>query len=390
MHVLMISLDASLLGDPHGNTIQRHIEYARRMGDLSIVVYNPAAPPKTVQHFAENFTVYPTNTRPALFPWVAYRLAARLVREKSVDVVTTQDPFAAGLVGVLLKWRFGVALEVQSHSHFFENPDWIAERPLRNRFLYGLAGWIIKRADTNRVLSEREKTIYVKRGVPADRITILTSPTHVDMFAPPQPAAALAARRETLGIPADAPVLVWVGFPAEFKHVDLLLQAYQRIKAACPAARLVMVGDFAARPNFVQRAAAAGVIFAGRVDHDDLPLVYQMADVYVHSSRYEGVPRVLIEALAAGTPVVSTDHLGADVVVRNGETGLLTAHTPEALAAAALALIDDPARAQVMGAAGQRDVIERFDYERQLDRIVESIRLTLRVKKSKLDSNKRR
>ncbi len=42
MHVLMISLDASLLGDPHGNTIQRHIEYARRIGDLSIVIYNPA------------------------------------------------------------------------------------------------------------------------------------------------------------------------------------------------------------------------------------------------------------------------------------------------------------------------------------------------------------
>ena len=43
MHVLMISLDASLLGDPHGNTVQRHLEYARRIGDLSIVTYNPAA-----------------------------------------------------------------------------------------------------------------------------------------------------------------------------------------------------------------------------------------------------------------------------------------------------------------------------------------------------------
>ena len=267
MHVLMISLDASLLGDPHGNTIQRHIEYARRIGDLSIVTYNPAAQPKTVQHYAENFTVYPTNTRPVLFPWVAYRQAAHLVHENSVDVVTTQDPFATGLVGVLLKWRFGVALNVQSHSHFFENPDWIAERPLRNRFLYALAGWIIQHADTNRVLSEREKAIYVKRGVPADRVTVLTTPTHVDIFVPPRPAADLAALRETLGIPADAPVLVWVGFPAEFKHVDLLLEAYQRIKAARPTARLLMVGDFAARPNFVQRAAAAGVIFAGRVDH---------------------------------------------------------------------------------------------------------------------------
>jgi glycosyltransferase involved in cell wall biosynthesis len=294
------------------------------------------------------------------------------------------------LVGVLLKWRFGVALDVQSHSHFFENPDWIAERPLRNRFLYGLAGWIIQRADTNRVLSEREKAIYVKRGVPADQIAILTTPTHVDLFAPPRPASELAARREALGIPAEAPVLVWVGFPAEFKHVDLLLAAYQRIKAARSAARLVMVGDFGTRPQFVRQATTAGVIFAGRIDHDDLALYYQMADVYLHSSRYEGVPKVLIEALASGTPVVSTDHLGADVVVRDGETGLVTDHTPEALAAAAITLLDDPARARAMGAAGQRDVIERFDYERQLDRIVESFRVTLRVEKSKRDADKRR
>jgi glycosyltransferase involved in cell wall biosynthesis len=379
----MISLDASLLGDPHGNTVQRHIEYARRIGDLAIVAYNSAAQPKTAQRLAENFIVYPTNTRPMLFPWVAYRVAARLMREKPFDVVTTQDPFATGLVGVLLKWRFGVALSAQSHSHFFENPDWIAERPLRNRLLYVLAGFIIKRADTHRVLTAREKAIYVKRGVPANRIVVLPSPTRVELFAKPIPPAEQTARRASLGILPDAPVLVWVGFPAEFKHVDLLLETYQLVQAARPDTRLVMVGDFATRSNFVQRATTAGVIFAGRVDHDQLPLYYQMADLYVHSSRYEGVPRVLIEALASGTPVVSTDHLGADVVVRNGETGLLTDHTPQALSAAILALLNDPARAKTMGAAGQRDVLERFDYERQLDRIVESFRFTLKVAQEK-------
>ncbi len=70
--------------------------------------------------------------------------------------------------------------------------------------------------------------------------------------------------------------------------------------------------------------------------------------------------------------------------MRNGETGLLTAHTPEALAAAVLTLIDDPARALTMGSAGQRDVLERFNYERQLDRIVESFRLTAARQKIKV------
>jgi glycosyltransferase involved in cell wall biosynthesis len=379
MHVLMISLDASLLGEQHGNTVRRHLEYARRIGDLTIVAYNSAASPKTPQHFAENFTVYATNTRPVLFPWVAYRLAARVHRETPVDVVTTQDPFATGLVGVLLKRRFGIPLDMQCHSAFFENPDWLAERPLRNRLLSRLAPFMIRRADTTRVLTEREKAIYIKRGVPADRITVLSLPTDVDLFAAPAPESALAERRASLGIAPDAPVLVWVGFPAEFKHVELLLDAYRLVRAQRPDARLVMAGDFVTRPDFVRLAQVESVIFAGRVPHDELPVYYQMAMLYVHSSRYEGVARVLIEALAAGVPVVSTDHLGADVVVRNGETGLLTAHTPEALSAAILDLLNDPARARAMGQAGQRDVLERFAYERQLDAVVETFRRTAQV-----------
>jgi glycosyltransferase involved in cell wall biosynthesis len=380
----MISLDASLLGDPHGNTIQRHMEYARRIGELVIVTYNPASKPKTVQQCSEHLTVYPTNTHPALFPWRAYRLAARLHREHPADVVTTQDPFATGIVGMLLKWRFKLPLNVQSHSHFFENPDWLAERPLRNRLLYTLAGFTIKQADTNRVLSEREKAIYVKRGVSPDRIMVLTAPTPVDRFAPPVPDSERAILRMSLGIAAGAPVLLWVGFPAAFKHVDLLLEAYQLVQAARPETRLVLAGDFSTRPHFVQQAIAAGVIFAGRVPHEQLPAYYQIANVYVHSSRYEGVARVLMEALAAGIPVVSTDHLGADEVVRDEETGRLTAHTAQALSAAVLELLDDPARAQAMGAAGQRDVLERFDYERQMDRVVETYRTTLAITRGRM------
>lgn len=379
MHVLMISLDHSLLGDPHGNTLQRHLEYARRIGTVTVVAYNPRSQSKASQQLAENLAVYPTNTRPALFPWSAYRLAARIHRQHPADVVTTQDPFACGLVGLLLKWRFGLPLNVQSHSHFFDNPYWIAERPLRNRLLNVLGRFVIPRADTVRVLSEREKALCVRYGQSPERIMVLTVPTPVAAFAQPVGAARLAELRAMLGVAPDAPVLLWVGFPAASKHVELLLAAYQRVRAQHPAARLVLVGDFHTRPDFVRQAGAAGVIFAGRVDHADLPAYYQLASVYVHSSRYEGVARVLIEALAAGTPVVSTDHLGAAEVVRHGESGLLTGHTPEALAEAIIALLNDPERARAMGVAGQRDVLVRFDYERGLDAVAETYRATVRL-----------
>lgn len=380
MHLLMLGLDNSLLGDPHGNTVTRHIEYAERAGQISVIVYNAASDPKTVTRLSDRLIVYPTNVRtPYLFPWAAYRLGVRIHRQQRADLITTQDPFATGLIGLWLKWRLRIPLNTQSHSHFFENPDWVAERPLRNRVLQAVGKFVVKRADTLRVLSEREKAICVRRGIDPQRIAVLTAPTEVGRFAPPVPPEHLSALRDKLGIAPDAPVLLWVGFPARFKNVDLLLDAYRRVRAAHPEARLVMAGDFSGRPDFVRRAQAEGVIFPGRVEYDSLPAYYQMAAIYVHSSRYEGVARVLMETLAAGTPVVSTAHLGADEVVRPGESGLLTDHTPDALAGAVIALLDDPERARAMGEAGQRDVLERFDYERQLDRVVETYRATLRI-----------
>jgi glycosyltransferase involved in cell wall biosynthesis len=379
----MISLDTGLLGDnPHGNTIQRHIEYANRIGDLSIVVYNPASQRQTTRRHSDRLVVYPTNARtPYLFPIAGYRVATRAHRLKNADLITTQDPFATGLIGVLLKWRFGLPLNVQSHSAFFENPDWLREHPYRNKILYKLGRFVVQQADTNRVLTQRDKKIYIGLGVPNDRITVLNTPTHVENFAVPVPTAELVALRAALGISPDAPVLLWVGFPAEFKHIDLLREAYRLVQNAQPDVRLVMVGDFSTHPQFIQQAKAAGVIFTGRISHDDLPPYYQMANLYVHSSRYEGVPKVLIEALASGTPVVSTDHLGADTVVRDGETGLLTAHTPEGLCTAILELLADPIRIKIMGEAGREDVLERFNYERQLEAVVETFRETMRTRR---------
>ncbi len=312
MHVLMISLDASLLGAQHGNTVQRHLEYAGRIGALTIVTYTPVAGPRTMQQFADNFAVYPTHTRPILFPWAAYRLAARLHRQHRFDLVSTQDPFATGIVGLLLKWRYGLPLDVQNHSSFFNNAAWIAERPLRNRALHTLGRFVAHRADTLRVLTSDEKEQTVQLGIAPERVTVLSTPTNVDLFAPPVAPERLAALRSSLGIAPEAPVVLWVGLPVAFKRVDLLLEAYRQVRAARPDARLILAGNFAGRPDFVRRAQAENVVFPGRIDHDDLPAYYQMATVYAHSSIYEGFGKVIVEALAAGTPVVATHAAGPD------------------------------------------------------------------------------
>jgi len=377
MHVLMISLDTSLLGNPHGNTVQRHVEYARRAGEVSVVVYNPSSQAKSITRLSEHLAVYPANVpAPLLFPAPAFRIAARVHRERPADVVTTQDPFSTGLVGLALKWRFGIPLDVQNHSSFFDNRDWIRERPLRNRVFHVLGRFVVRRADTNRVLTEGEKRHYRAMGIPDERVTVLPTPTHVDIFAAPVPQAALDALRARLDLSPENPVVLWVGLPVGFKHVELLLDAFARVHDALPAARLVLAGDFSGRPDLAARIDRDAVRLAGRVAHEDLPPLYALADVYAHSSRYEGFGKVLVEALAAGTPVVATRSDGAEAIVRHGENGLLADHTPESLGDAILGLLRDPARARALGAAGQADALARFDYERQLDAVIATFRRT--------------
>jgi phosphatidylinositol alpha-1,6-mannosyltransferase len=247
--------------------------------------------------------------------------------------------------------------------------------------LHRIGLFVVKRGDTHRVLTGYEKQLYVGLGIPEDRITVISVPVQLDQFAAPVPGARLVELRRTLQIEPDAPVAIWVGLPVAFKNIGLLLDAFDLVHQKLPAARLLLVGDFTDFPEYTRRADAGYVRFAGLVPHAELPPYYALADIYTHSSRYEGVPRVLMEALASGKPVVSTRHIGASAVVREGETGLLCDHTPQALAETMLALLDDPLRARVMGAEGREDVLVRFDYERQMAAIVDTYRATITLRR---------
>jgi glycosyltransferase involved in cell wall biosynthesis len=202
-------------------------------------------------------------------------------------------------------------------------------------------------------------------------------PVHLERFAAPTPSKSCLELRRQLNIEPDAPVGVWVGLPVAFKHMDLLLDAFALVHNRLPQARLLLVGDFTKYPQYVARADSSYVRFAGRVPHDDLPPYYALANLYVHSSYYEGVPRVLMEALASARPVVSTRNIGSQTVVRDGDTGILTDHTPESLAAGLIDLFSDPDRAQAMGAKGQIDALDRFDYERLMAAVIDIYRQTV-------------
>ena len=169
--------------------------------------------------------------------------------------------------------------------------------------------------------------------------------------------------RQAHGIEPHATVLTHVGRFAPPKNHPLLIEALAQVRADTPLYLLLVGGgelENAVREQVAGLGLQARVRFLGvRADVAD---ILRASDMFVLSSRWEGNPLSVMEAMAAGLPVVSTAVGGVPELVREGETGLLVpSEDAGALARAVQALVDDPARRQAMGAAARQDAVSRFD-----------------------------
>ena len=180
--------------------------------------------------------------------------------------------------------------------------------------------------------------------------------------------------RAQLGIPGEGPIVGCVGSGDEEDHGTFLAAAAQLLRAR-PDATVVFVGESALRERLRSRARGLlfeRCVFLRPVRH--LPTLYAALDVVVRTS-LRGAPASLVEAAAAGKPVVATRTGGIREVVREGETGLLVApRDPSALAASLLMLLEDPEGARRMGAEGTAWVRARFSAHRLAEDVSEIYR----------------
>jgi len=153
-------------------------------------------------------------------------------------------------------------------------------------------------------------------------------------------------------------------------RVDVTLDAFALVRQRFPSATLTIAGDGSERGRLVRRAAALGsrgIRFAGRVNPSDMPAFYEAADVFVNSSIIDNQPLSVLEAFAAGLPVVSTATGDIGALVRDGETGLVVPpDDPVALAKAVTIVLEYPVRALRM-ARQARSEVEAFTWARLRD-----------------------
>lgn len=166
--------------------------------------------------------------------------------------------------------------------------------------------------------------------------------------------------------------LLFVGTHSTRKRVAVLPAVLAAVRRRRPQATLRIVGfDAADSPELRSEAQALGVLsaieFVGRKDSRELDPYYAAAGVLLVPSAYEGLPMVILEAFRAGLPCVATDVSGHPEVVAHGESGLLVpVDEPEAMAAAALRVLEEPALRTQMSAAARQTVRRRFLVDRQL------------------------
>ncbi len=176
-----------------------------------------------------------------------------------------------------------------------------------------------------------------------------------------------AARRLEMGFGPQDVVLVYVGRLGVEKNVSFLIDEFGRAAQACDGARLLLVGDGPLRGPLQERAARQGlaekVVFTGQIPYDQVSRFMAVADIFVTASVSEVHPLTVIEAMAAGLPVLGIVSPGVGDTVQDGLTGYLAPVQPEALAEKMILLVSDAARRQAMGKqarqAAQAYAIER-------------------------------
>jgi len=171
------------------------------------------------------------------------------------------------------------------------------------------------------------------------------------------------------GVPEGVPLVLAIGRLIGQKDHDALLRAFAPVHTRIPGARLAILGD---GPLLAHTRALAGdlglgdvVVLPGRLETRDW---LERADVFAHSSRWEGFGIVLLEAMLAGLPVAATRVSAVPEIVVDGETGLLSeAGDAAALAASLEALLAEPARARAFGDAGLARARREFSVSRMAD-----------------------
>ncbi len=228
----------------------------------------------------------------------------------------------------------------------------------RSSFMRTLAKRTVSHADAVVSVNDYFKAKLRSYGFSVDNIRVIPNGVDLNRFVSHD---RLLLRAKN-GLPEKAKLILYVGSLIERKGVKYLIEAMGEVLQQNSNPVLAIIGDGQERAMLEKIACQQGLgssgVFVGSVPPRDIPEWLRCADLLVLPSLYEGRPNVVLEALAAGLPVVATDIPGTSEIVAHGENGLLVPpRDSRALAKAISELLNDPLRREKMGRAGREMIL---------------------------------
>lgn len=283
MKVLMISRDEKVL--ERGSVPYRRMqEYRTLFDDLKIVIM-----------------------RGNIFSFLmAFAIAGRIAKDMNKsDWVTSQDPFEAGIVALVISKVFGLKLQLQLHTDVFD--PHFKRHSIMNKFRVFLAKALLPHADSVRVVSERIKhSLTEHRILNTEYSKVHVLPIFVDINQIKSQPIKFDLRER---FPEFEKIIIIVARLEREKNISLALEAFQKILKNVPKAGLVIFGTGSEESRLKNYAKKLGISDSVKFDGwtNDPVSAYKSANLLLVTSLYEGYGMNIIEALACGCPVVSND-----------------------------------------------------------------------------------
>jgi len=314
MKILSIGLD-KWLWKKDSKTLKRIKEYSQMVDETHIVVHTPKwFSPKKIW---TNIFLYPTNSPSKLtFIRDAFRVAKKIIETKKLKpqntIITTQDPFETGVVGVLLKKKFKLGLNIQDHGNFFES-KYRKKETILNLFRYQIGKIILRMVDSIRVVSQKEQ-IFLKNK---NHRNIIKVPVFTCI--PPHLPEYKEKNEKAFTILMLSRLVKQKNIPFAIKSLEKTLKENSNIT-------LKIVGKGPEKKKIINLVhklwLKKSVVFEDRTNN--IAKEYLNANVFLLSSNYEGWGRTVIEAAIYNLPVIMTDTGCAWDFLIDGYNGIVT------------------------------------------------------------------
>ena len=360
MHVLALStLYPNAVNPRFGTFVARSLEGLAKHTDWDVTVINPiGVPPIAFGKYRDLTDLEPvavengvTVHRPrfTLIPKFGARRNAGAIAKavlpiveeiharQPIHVIDAEFFFPDGPAAAIIAEATGIPFSIKARGS--DISQWKKLEYAREQILDAA-----ERADGLLAVSGALADEMAQLGMDREKITVHYTGLDRDRFRPLRHTQLRAQLSRQLGfdLPDSAPMLACIGNLMERKGQDIAIKALPLLNNA----RLVLVGKGEIEGDLRGLAEQLGVAdrvhFAGSVDHDVMPLVLSAADVMVLPTVSEGLANAWVESIACGTPVVTSDVGGVREIITSEVAGRLVERTPEAVAEAVRAILNDP------------------------------------------------